>query len=427
MNSKLKRIGISLLVIGVLGSFAMPQTAALAQTGNSKSPFARGCELMMQKNFSGAISSFTEAIAEDGEDVNSYFRRGQSFLCMGNYKEAIVDFDRALAKGALDYNVYLWKGTANAKLNNVEQAVFNYEKAMRLNPKLVEPFRSADSKKPEEVQSANPNDQSNSAAAAAVTPSAGTVTPAAAVTPAAPVDPSTSGGLEARVAAVQAAVNNMMASQHGASVDARTSSSSATDSSIKTKSATLSLGRNERAVDAYKTAARNIIDNESGYFRPGTTYSGLLNIFGQLIPLSGFNGQPEWADSVQHGTRYFSLKDPRRDLRDLDAQIVAHPQDPTLLFQRARASIQLGNQKQTLEDLNRAIELDGTNPNYFLARAFYYHQLKDVDAAEEDIRRAQDVDPIVPSDLKFEAPANAKQESNSAKLSNPLLEHAQDK
>jgi len=426
MNSKLNRIGISLLVVGILGSFAMPQTATLAQTGNSKSPFSRGCELMMQKNFSGAISSFTEAIAEDGEDVNSYFRRGQSFLCMGNYKEAIVDFDRALAKGALDYNVYLWKGTANAKLNNVEQAVFNYEKAMRLNPKLVEPFRSADSKKPEEAQSADPNDKSNSAAAA-VTPSAGTVTPAAAVTTAAPVDPSTSGGLEARVAAVQAAVNNMMASQHGASVDARTSSSSAADSSIKTKSATLSLGRNERAVDAYKTAARNIIDNESGYFRPGTTYSGLLNIFGRLIPLSGFNGQPEWADSVQHGTRYFSLKDPKRDLRDLDAQIVAHPQDPTLLFQRARASIQLGNQKQTLEDLNRAIELDGTNPNYFLARAFYYHQLKDVDAAEEDIRRAQDVDPIVPSDLKFEAPANAKQESNSAKLSNPLLEHAQDK
>jgi tetratricopeptide (TPR) repeat protein len=413
MNSKLNRIGIPLLIVGILGSFAMPQTAALAQTGNSKSPFSRGCELMMQKNFSGAISSFTEAIAEDGEDVNSYFRRGQSFLCMGNYKEAIVDFDRALAKGALDYNVYLWKGTANAKLNNVEQAVFNYEKAMRLNPKLVEPFRSADSKKPEEAQSANTNDKSNSAAAA--------------VTTAAPVDPATSGGLEARVAAVQAAVNNMMASQHGASVDARTSSSSAADSSIKTKSATLSLGRNERAVDAYKTAARNIIDNESGYFRPGTTYSGLLNISGQLIPLSGFNGQSEWADSVQHGTRYFSLKDPKRDLRDLDAQIVAHPQDPTLLFQRARASIQLGNQKQTLEDLNRAIELDGTNPNYFLARAFYYHQLKDVDAAEEDIRRAQDVDPIVPSELKFEAPANAKQESNSAKLSNPLLEHAQDK
>ncbi|MFN8551216.1 MAG: tetratricopeptide repeat protein [Candidatus Obscuribacterales bacterium] len=419
MNSKLNRFGTSLLVVGILGSFVSPQTAALAQSGNSKSPFARGCELMMQKNFSGAISSFTEAIADDGEDVNSYFRRGQSFLCIGNYKEAIVDFDRALAKGALDYNVYLWKGTANAKLNNVEQAVFNYEKAMRLNPKLVEPFRGTDGKKPEEAQSANPNDKSNSAAVAAVTPAA----PAAAVTPAS----STSGGLEARVAAVQAAVNSMMASQHGASVDARTSSSSAADSGIKTKSATLSLGRNERAVDAYKTAARNIIDNESGYFRPGTTYSGLLNISGQLIPLSGFNGQPEWADRVQHGTRYFSLKDPERDIRDLDAQIVARPQDPTLLFERARASIQLGNQKQTLEDLNRAIELDGTNPNYFLARAFYYHQLKDLDSAEEDIRRAQDIDPIVPSDLKFEAPAKAKQESNSTKLSSPLLEHAQDK
>lgn len=390
---KLSRFGISLLVVGVLGSSANSVLPARAEIGKSKSPFARGCDQMMQKDFSAAISSFTEAIAEDGEDVNSYFRRGQSFLCLGNYKEAIVDFDRALAKGALDYNVYLWKGTANAKLNNVEQAIFNYEKAMRLNPKLVEPFRSTESKKPEGAAAAgNPTDRPHITAAAA----AGGSNVAANVT---------AGGLEARVAAVQSAINNMMAAQHGASVDARGSTSA--DSGAKTKSATLSLGSNERAVDAYKTAARNIIDNESGYFRPGTTYSGLLNLAGQLIPLSGFNGQPEWSDSVQDGIHCFSLKDPKRDLRDLDAKIVARPQDPTLLFQRARACIQLGDQRQTLEDLNRAIELDATNPHYFLARAFHYHQLKNGDAADEDIRRAQEVDPIVPSDLRFEAPVNS--------------------
>lgn len=92
-------------------------------------------------------------------------------------------------------------------------------------------------------------------------------------------------------------------------------------------------------------------------------------------------------------------------MRDLDAQIILHPQDATLFFQRARASQQLGKTKETIDDLNRAVELDGTNPNYFLARAFYFQQQKNLEAAVTEILRAQNVDPVVPSELTFDVPS----------------------
>lgn len=360
----------------------------------------------MHKNFSGSISSFTEAIADDGNDVNSYFRRGQSFFCMGNYKEAIVDFDRALAKGAMDYNVYLWKGTANAKLNNVDLAILNYEKAMRLNPKLVDPFRVTD--KTKDSSKAAESSDSSKAASTPDSPKAASTSDSskAASTP-------DSSQLESRVEAVRSAVANVLSAQHGVRPETLLSSptpgaggSEARNSAPKDKSATISLsGSSEQSVDAYKTAAHRIIENEKGYFRAGTAYSGLLNFSNQLIPLSGFNGQPDWVEGTQDGHAYYSLKDPKRDLRDLDAQIILHPQDATLFFQRARASQQLGKTKETIDDLNRAVELDGTIPNYFLARAFYFQQQKNLEAAVTEILRAQNVDPVVPSELTFDVPS----------------------
>ena len=332
---------LSRFLIGLisLGAISLP---AFGQSASSKSAFARGCEQMMHKNFANAISSFTEAISDDPNDVNSYFRRGQSFFCVANYKDAIVDFDRALAKGALDFNVYLWKGTAYAKLDKDDLAVFNYEKAMRLHHTLVDIYKSS-----------NPNATSINSAVLA---------------------------------------------------DGKKTESS---------SSTLSFGSNQRALDTYKVAARIVAENESGYFRSGTTYSGLLNLSGNIVPLSGFSGQPDWLETSQNGHPYLKLKDPGRDVRELDAQIVLHPQDATLHFQRARAFQQLGKSKETLSDLSRAIELDATNPNYFLARAFYYHGLNDENAAEAEIRRAQEVDPVVPSDLSFEVPAEKKRDGKS--------------
>lgn len=362
-------------LVTVLIGFSCIVLPALGQVANSTTAFARGCEQMMHKDFANAISSFTEAISDDTNDVNSYFRRGQSFFCVGNYKEAIVDFDRALAKGAMDYNVYLWKGTAYAKLDNMDLSVFNYEKAMRLNPKLVATYKSNASSKNVDAKTVEASKTA---------------------------DPSS---LESRIEAVRVAAAQINDAKFG---------TRAVDHGDKPKgTATLSLGNNQRPLEAYEAAARKIAENEVGYFRSGTTYSGLLNLSGAVIPLSGFSGQPEWVETAQKGHPYLALKDPLRDLRELDGQITAHPQDAKLYFQRAQVNQHLGKLAETLKDLNRAIELDGANAHYFLARAFYYHRQNDDNLAEAEIRHAQDIDPVVPSDLSFDAPVE-KERSNKS-------------
>ena len=454
----------------ILTSLIFIVAPVFGQTAGSTTAFARGCEQMMHKNFANAISSFTEAISDDAGDVNSYFRRGQSFFCVGNYKEAIVDFDRALAKGAMDYNVYLWKGTAYAKLDNMELSVFNYEKAMRLNPRLVatykssalpksmespkslEPTKTLETPKtieptkpletPKTIEPTKPLETPKTIEPTKTLETPNTVEPTKTFETTNTVEPTKTleitknteltktletaknteppkaaetqpakdaevSNLESRIEAVRAAAANISASKFGAkAVDHETSP-------IGRKAATLSLGNSQRPLEAYETAARKIAENEVGYFRAGTTYSGLLNSAGAVIPLSGFSGQPVWVETAQKGRPYLSLKDPRRDLRELDSRIILHPQDASLYFQRARVNQHLGKTTETLNDLNRAIELDGANAHYFLARAFYYHHKNDDNLAEADIRRAQDVDPIVPTDLTFDTPADKERSTKS--------------
>ncbi len=317
-------------VIVVISLMCMSALPIVCQSKNVDPAFARGCDQMMHKNFSSAIASFTEAISSESNDVNSYFRRGQSFFCLGNYKDAVLDFDRAIAKGGLDPNAFLWRGTAYAKIGNDELAIRNYEKAMRLNPKLVEKYKSA-----------------------------------------------------------------------------------SLENQVEVNSERLHFGSNQRAVDDYSTAVKNVTANVSGYFRPGTAYSGIINGSGELISLSGLNDHSEWIEGKQQGHTYLSLKDPGRDLRNLDSQIIARPQDANLYFQRARVFQQMGKSDKTLADLTRAIDLDNTNPHYYLARAFYYFQKNDDDLAALEIRRAQELDPIVPEELSFQAPVDKTRTTKS--------------
>jgi tetratricopeptide (TPR) repeat protein len=352
-------------MILVIGSSV---SAAYCQQRNVSASFARGCEQMMHKNFSSAISSFTEAISDDKNDVNSYFRRGQSFFCLGRYKDAIVDFDRAASKGAMDPNVFLWRGTAYAKLDNDELAIQSYEKAMRLNPSLADTYKSVTGK-------------------ASVAPETVTHPPSA---------------TESRLAA--ATESPAPPSATDAATESATQQLTAPSGAPGKSNKTLSFGSSQRAVDDYKTAVKNVTENVSGYFRAGTTYSGIMNLSGALIPLPGLNDDPaNWVEGKERGKSYFSLKDARKSARDLDARINEHPQDSKLFFLRARAFQQLGKSADTLADLTRAIELDNSNPHYYLARAFYHFQHGETHAADSDIRSAQELNPIVPADLSFEA------------------------
>ena len=100
--------------------------------------FERGCNFMVQKQFTNAVAAFTEAVAHNSHDANCYFRRGQCFFCLQNFDQAILDFDRAIGCDRDNAQFFLWRGTAHARLNHDDNAIKDYELAMRLDPGLIE-------------------------------------------------------------------------------------------------------------------------------------------------------------------------------------------------------------------------------------------------------------------------------------------------
>ncbi|MFN8006256.1 MAG: tetratricopeptide repeat protein [Terriglobia bacterium] len=65
-----------------------------AQTGEAE--FQRGLALGEQRNFRGAVESFSRAIAINPRYERAYYFRAQAQAFLGNYEAAIADYDKAL-------------------------------------------------------------------------------------------------------------------------------------------------------------------------------------------------------------------------------------------------------------------------------------------------------------------------------------------
>lgn len=396
---------------------------------------------MMHKNFQSAISSFSEAIADDANDVNAYFRRGQSFFCLGNYAEAVRDFNHAAAKGAMDPNLYVWTGTAYASMCNDQLAIINYEKAMRLNPKLAgQPTAQhneqvgletkkdtttsvkADNKSNASVSTISTTTTTATAAttsaaitASAATPAA-TTTSAATTTAASPATTTSSTtapktDLEVKKNSeilVKQAVTKSESAQANDSIEHKTAEANdstehkaaeANGSTEHKPAQTMTVGSSRNAVVDYQTAAKNVLANMTGTFIPGVVYSGIKNQTGGVVDLgeldAGSSASANKGDKVTESSL-------RTELRKLDDNINAQPQDAKLYFRRARVYLLSNKSTEGLGDLTRAIDLDKTNPHYYLARAFYYYQHDLTKDADADIRQAQEINPIIPGELSFE-------------------------
>lgn len=171
------------------------------------------------------------------------------------------------------------------------------------------------------------------------------------------------------------------------------------------KTQTINVGSSERALKDYVEAVSRASSNVTGYFRPGTVYSGIMGMDGKALAIPGYADDPnEVLLEKRHGGNFFSLKNPGKEMREFDQKINDSPNVAAFYFARARAYEQLGHTDEALSDLSRAVDLDRVNASYLLARAFLYHQLTKQDLADLDIRRAQDIDPSVPAEVKFEPP-----------------------
>ncbi len=92
---------------------------------------------------------------------------------------------------------------------------------------------------------------------------------------------------------------------------------------------------------------------------------------------------------------------PIRLLRELDLAIKLHPLDPDLLYERAKALIQLDRINRAVADLSDAIMNNPNDSQYYLARAWCYRQLGNSVLAADDLKQARFVNPNLPDQVNI--------------------------
>jgi tetratricopeptide (TPR) repeat protein len=93
---------------------------------------------------------------------------------------------------------------------------------------------------------------------------------------------------------------------------------------------------------------------------------------------------------------------PQRVIQNLSEAIRDNPKDPELVYQRAKAYIQLDKFDKALTDLSDAIESQPNRSDFYLARAWVYHLLGNSVMADLDLSRARFVDPHFPEKVDWE-------------------------
>ncbi|CAN5414027.1 hypothetical protein BH10CYA1_BH10CYA1_01790 [soil metagenome] len=91
---------------------------------------------------------------------------------------------------------------------------------------------------------------------------------------------------------------------------------------------------------------------------------------------------------------------------DISSAISLDPKNPTLLFKRARAYIQLKKYENAVNDLSDALMNNPNNASYYLCRALVYHLIGTDVLAAEDIKQAQFCDPGLPKVIDFDNSAS---------------------
>ena len=115
---------------------------------------------------------------------------------------------------------------------------------------------------------------------------------------------------------------------------------------------------------------------------------------------------------VTKGT-FTSAGNPGETVKELDQAIRVHPSDADLMFERAKAFIQMDKLSSALNDLSDAIMHDPNKSAYYLARAWCYKKLGNSYLAADDIKQARFVDPGLP--LQIDLLQNAKDIANDTR------------
>ena len=107
----------------------------------SNRKYEEGGRLLMSKDFTGAINSFTQAIELDPNNFKAYYVRGGCYgYFLKDYPRAIEDFDRAIELRPGNSWAYLQRGFFYQALKDYWQSIADFSRAIRLDPTQATAF-----------------------------------------------------------------------------------------------------------------------------------------------------------------------------------------------------------------------------------------------------------------------------------------------
>ncbi|MEK7485158.1 MAG: tetratricopeptide repeat protein [Planctomycetota bacterium] len=104
--------------------------------------FIQGQLKLNRKDYSGAISDFSEAIRLNPQYVYAYDNRGAAKYEKGNFTEAIADYTEAIRLNPNAIEIYNNRGRAKQGIGDLDGAITDYSQAIRLNPQIFEAYNN---------------------------------------------------------------------------------------------------------------------------------------------------------------------------------------------------------------------------------------------------------------------------------------------
>jgi len=117
------------------GTVAPPVGAAAANDANNF--YQRGLLLITQRDFSGAVVEFNQALARDPNHIDALYNRGLSFYNLGQFERAIPDFTRVIELNSTQQRkavAYTNRGVSHQGLNNHQAAIADFDRSIAIEP-----------------------------------------------------------------------------------------------------------------------------------------------------------------------------------------------------------------------------------------------------------------------------------------------------
>lgn len=111
----------------------MLSLAAYCQTNDrtAREFFADGNIKVSDKDYMGAVYSFTEAIKRDSGFIQAYENRGVAKYHMQDYNGALSDFNKALELNPYDYSTFGRRGWTRYRLQDLRGAIADFNMALQ--------------------------------------------------------------------------------------------------------------------------------------------------------------------------------------------------------------------------------------------------------------------------------------------------------